>query len=821
MVSLAEKEIITELKESGDNFENIITGTYSLHPSFFEDEILNIFQQKDAKRILLMIDSRHYEETFQAARKAGVMYLIEPISLKHDFHPKFILMTSEETGKLFVGSANLTENGLVRDGEVFTLIDYDLAKEYPDMSAVFTEMKDFLTSLSQRRLIRSRKHEEQILESLDVPWLTKIETTRMNRRRVRLLHSVQRPILPQLKRILGDEEVVRITLVSPFFDLNGMVLRYLVNNFCDTIQLFIQPDRVHNLPIKVIKKLSRGGSDISTFKIAFQNDVNRFIHAKIILFETDKGSYCLTGSANATAAGLLSNSKIGNVELCLLRYEKKRNWFDYLLLNNEIESNKVDLSSLSSNPQASSPITPSQDVCIEEAKLESNKLIIRFSPPVGNVYKRATIIISRPVTVKPIIIKEILSDRGKILIKLNEDGKRFCEQSAFVRIRLCRSGSSKKFLTSNKRWISTQVLEQTPRKRDIDLVEKTKGRTGLIRLMNQLDSASEIPTMFLYYLQFLDFDWLAESLDTPRKRMLRRSIGEEGLDDEQATFEWHTLTAEEVLEKIVKRHEKKFEQMIEEIEHVQDLENRVPRMFDLFLFVNKVVIWFILRKDVEIDELLDIVYRMQLLVGRKGRFWFKYDGLGYFDKIREFMGERKFLDIFNKLDVLPHFMVISQIMLNLAKGMPRKKRLTLERRLGRSIRSTCIKKNMRNEITAFPRDRLMKVIEEYEEYEHFSFSYKTVLNGTLRIIEQFGFQGRCRECRRMTSFRISSDIYLCPTCARKLYGRRPKGMVLMKCKKCGYTEWMPKEEERQLHFCKKDGMWMVPLSGKFHIPHFV
>lgn len=814
MVSIVQKEIITELKESGEDFQNIIAGTYSLQPQFFEDVVLNIFQQKDAERIVLMVDSRHLEKTFEAARDAGVKYFVEPISLKHDFHPKFILMTSEETGKLIIGSANLTENAWVRDGETFTLIDYNLAKEYPDIPSVFVEMKGFLNSLSQRRLIRSEKHEEQILESLDVPWLIDVEPTESDSRSIRLLHSVHRPILSQIKRII-HEEVTRITLTSPFFDLKGKVLRYLANNFCDTIQLFIQPDRVHNLPIETIKKLRRKGLDLTTFKIRFRNDVNRFIHAKIMLFETDRGSYCLSGSANATGAGLLSNSKTGNVELCLLRYEKRKKRFNYLLMNNELECKKISVASLRTNP---SPLTiaPSTDIYIEEARLESDNLTVTFSPPVGRAYRNAKLTINRPVHIKPIIIEQTLTEKGRLVTHLSEKVKRFCDQSAFVTLNL-RKVSSKRVLSSNKRWISTEFLEHTPKKRDIRIVERTNGRFGLIRLLNQLDRASEIPTMLLYYLQFLDFDWLIEPLERHRRRVIGRSFGEEGSEDEQDILERYIVTAEEVLQRIMNRHEKRLEQIIEKVEHVEDLQTGVQRLFDLFLFINKILIWFILKKGIEIEELLDIPRRMQLLVGTEDRFWYTYEGSGYFDRIEELIGRKLFLNLYKNLNVLPHFMVLSKIVLDLTKGMSRELRIDLKDGLSDAIRNACRTVNIKKEIGSVTKEKLMKVVEEYKEYEHFSFSYKILLNRTLKIVEDLETQGRCYRCKKKTPFRINSDTNLCPNCARKRFGKNPSGLALMECRVCDYREWMPLDRVGRLEFCKKDGMIMYPISSKFHV----
>jgi len=822
MPSLVEQEIITELRESGEDFENIILGTYSLETRFFEEELLKVFQQKDAKRIVLMVDGRHYDETFKAARNAGIMYLIEPVFLRADFHAKFLLMTSEETGKLLVGSANLTENGLTRSGEVFTFVDSDLAKEYPDILSVFAEMKDFLTALSKKRYIRSKNHEEQIINSLEVPWLADAEITEKRRRRIRLLHSIEKPILFQLKNMLDNDEVTKITITSPFFDLDGRVLDYLVDNFCNNIQIYIQPDYVQNFPVKKIKNLQKKENGTSTFRIAFKNDVNRYIHAKIILLETDKGCYCLSGSANATKAGLLSSAKIGNIELCLLRYEKQRKAFDYLLFNNQLETNKVSVSSLSSNP-SKRDLTPSPDIYLEEARLKSNDLVIKFSPSVGRMYKHAELTISRPVSVKPITIKQVLSNKSRLTIGLDDISKRFCEQSSFVTLAL-RKRPSKKPLLSNKRWISTEVLEHTPRRRDVAIIEKSNGRRGLIRLMNQLDKASEIPTMLLYYLQYLDFDWLAESLESSRKRIARRTVYEGEPDDESIPFERYLLSADEVLEKIVARHDKRFERLTKEIKKVEDLQTRSLRIFDLFLFMNKIIIWFIIKKDVGIEELSDIVHRMELLVGTNERFWYRKRGFGYFDRLREVVGKKEFLKMYKQLDVLPHFIVLSKIVHDLGRRyLPRDERLYLSERLCATIENACATDNRRKEISSLSKERLMRVAEEYEEYEEFFFSHKGLSKHALTITVGKETLGKCNDCGKKTFFRISSDTHLCPKCAKKKYRRMRTRLVLKQChaRKCGYTKWMLAHGTPGLVFCEKDGMRMITVGGKFYIPRYM
>ncbi len=819
MVSFSQKEIITEIKESGEEFENIIVGTYSLDSQFFEDEILKIFQQKDAKRIVLMIDSRYYPETFKKAKGVGVSYQIEPIYLQNNFHPKFILMTSEETGKLFIGSGNLTENGMLRDGDVFSLIDYDLAEEYPDINLIFSEMKGFLLSLSENGNIRSGTHKNKILKAFEVPWYVDAQLPQKKRRSIQLLHSVRQPILSQLKRILGNDDVRKITIMSPFFDLKGKVLHDLINNFCDNIQLYIQPDRVSNFPLKAIKKIKeKQEADISIFKASFESDINRFIHAKIFLFETDKGCYCLTGSANATFSGLLSRSGRGNVELCLLRYEKRKKSFDYLLKNNEINIRKIPVSRVNENINKPNEIIETPDIYIEEAELDGNKLFLTFSPSAKKGYKYSKIIISRPVHVKPIKFEQKITMNNQIVVNLSDVQKNFCEQSAFVTFSLGK-GNSDKILKSNKRWITTQMLEKIPRKRDLRIVEKTNGRIGLIKLLNDLDDASEIPTMLLYYLQYLDFDWLAESLDRGRRKIVEGLLGEEGFEDQIISYDRFILTAEDVLEKIVIKHEKKFEHMVEEVEEIEDLEERVKKMFDLFVFLNKIEIWFIYRKEISIEKLYDIIHRMQLLVGTRNRYCYNYNGFGYFDKVKENLGKKTFLKLHSNLDVLPQFMVLSQIILDLAKKTSGSEKQRLTNLLTDVISQASINKNKRREIKGLEEKRIVQAIHEYEEFENFSISVQDLVKKTFNLIKSPLPRGYCARCNRLTSYRIDSKTFLCPKCARKQYSKKHIRLTLKTCRSCGYFKWVP-INKIGLEFCEKDENLMVANAGRFYIPIF-
>lgn len=341
MPATIEKELITELKENLQDFDTIVLATYGFEPSFFEEIILDILQQKDAKRIIVLMDPKHYEDTFtraKPARYAGVQYLIEPIFTRNIFHDKFIFMISEEGGRLFLGSTNMTEDGFIRNGELFTAIDYEQAKEKPVILTVFAEMRDYLVSLVQKGYLRSSKRKDEIIESMSTGWISKIPLSDDKYREAQIIGNLNDGILPQIKELLKGNDVEKIFVLSPFFDSKGDALSYLAENFSDKIEIYIQHDRVTNFPVSKVELLKAKGKQISVFDISFKNDPKRYIHAKMICFQTKNGTFCLTGSANTTLDGMLIDSSKGNMELCLLSFDQNPKAFDYVLKNTVIMS---------------------------------------------------------------------------------------------------------------------------------------------------------------------------------------------------------------------------------------------------------------------------------------------------------------------------------------------------------------------------------------------------------------------------------------------------------------------------------------------------
>lgn len=613
-----------------------------------------------------------------------------------------------------------------------------------------------------------------------------------------------------MKKSLG------LQLPHLFFDSNGDLLSFLTDNLSNNLRLFIQPDRVRNLPVRKIRKLIRKGNEISVYNNRFKNDENRYIHAKIIIFETEHGSYCLTGSANATMSGLLRESKTGNVELCLLRHEKKRSYFDYLLQNDGLNQRKIKTDALKSNFLETKTTAETYAINIDEAQLQSDSLFIHFSPSVGGTYKHLTAILTNYRNADPVILSKKLLHEDQVIFDLENKEKQFCEQSAYVKIKLRKKPSAPEFLDSNKRWVSTQYLELTPRNRDIRQIEKTNGRIGLIRLMNQLLKASETPSVFLYYLRYLNFDWLADSLDDARRRIVKQAFIElEGRDD-SIDFERQIVTAAEVLEKIVERHDKKLEDLLEQVDEIEDYDQRIFNIFDLFLFLSKVVIWFMVNHEYDYDEVDDIVSRMESLVGTRDRYWYIDEGFGYFDRIKKAM-DRNFDRTYRNLHVPLHLLILSSIIQRLVKDESDKTRSEIRDRLSYVVRLSFGREDVETALETSMENYYEKIVKEYEEYGIFSLSKKRILSLAIKLLKEGPPTGRCSKCSTLTSFRMNSHEFICPNCAKKAT-KNAKTYYLMECHKCGNKKWMAAHTISPMEWCEQDGMKLYPIKARLFIP---
>jgi HKD family nuclease len=502
---ISQFDILEDLKETSDEYQHVILGTYSLDPDFFELKILPVFRTKDAETILVLTDKKEYNSRFSNMRSAGKEYYIDYCYASQTFHPKFILLIWSEGIKLILGSANLTKQAWFESGEMIGSVTYLFSKPDKKAQKILSDFREFLLKIANEEYLKSQKHRSKILEVVEK--LPKIpESTESE---VSIIHNMDKPILKQVHKII-NEPIRSIMICAPFFNTEGSVLEFFADNNCEDFALFIQPSRVTEFPKEKIKKLKSQGISFSTNLIKFKDNENRFIHAKILIIKTDSASYCLYGSSNPTFSGMLATPQRGNLELCVLIKNSDPTHYDKIVENDSITIEKIDYEAIPENK--SEKLTSNQEIheTLVDSYLDRKSLIIARSNPT----KSFRIVLAHSAEENLQI--PIESEDVDLSIKLNDEQFRFCSRPTYLYLEY---NLEEKVIQTNKRWISTQTLELTPRRMDVEKILKSEGRYGLIAFLNKLEQFTDDPEWFYYLLQQVKFEKLG-SLEPVMKKNL-------------------------------------------------------------------------------------------------------------------------------------------------------------------------------------------------------------------------------------------------------------------------------------------------------------
>jgi HKD family nuclease len=155
-------------------------------------------------------------------------------------------------------------------------------------------------------------------------WLTQTED---GTGQIELFHSLNEPLIDQLARRLQNEQVQRLTIVTPFIDSTGAALATFHKQFHPRLMRLVLQNEKAVGTVRSLTRLRGAGVPLQVYPYEYEE---RYLHAKIYLFETGNDSYLVTGSANCTRAAWLENTESGNLEVMLLR-KGDRSDFDYLL----------------------------------------------------------------------------------------------------------------------------------------------------------------------------------------------------------------------------------------------------------------------------------------------------------------------------------------------------------------------------------------------------------------------------------------------------------------------------------------------------------
>jgi hypothetical protein len=324
--------LFDDFKEGG--FHSSILSTFSVDPAFYDASLQFRLRGLGCQNNLLLADGSMLEQSLEAIpdafANAGRKYLVVPVTTPSCFHPKLALRYGKAKARLIVGSANVTSAGWASNLELVSTLSWQARAEDKDSEVhrtLFVRAHQWLSALISPVDDNKVAYKLELLRSQS-PWIdddgleahTPFNLSDGSQIDLLLSNPANANGLADRMLVLVDEPVERLTVISPYWDdrlsalkrLNAAVGHPDVRVFLS--QNARNPSRSSTFPVAAIGKLPvkfhpmgpDGESD------------DRFLHAKMFLFQGADHDFLFIGSANCTVAALGVPGKAGGNHECLL-----------------------------------------------------------------------------------------------------------------------------------------------------------------------------------------------------------------------------------------------------------------------------------------------------------------------------------------------------------------------------------------------------------------------------------------------------------------------------------------------------------------------
>lgn len=302
-------------------FHTSIISTFGLDFEAYEAIALPRLRDAGCHNNIVMADARMLVQALaDEARRpkfAGRRYCVVGAHAAGVFHPKVILQLGKASGRLLVGSANMTAAGVAGNLEVVgevTVADDDMAA-----APLLRAGVDYLLKFTEPGSVARRQLEWALKRTRWLPATGSAEAVVALQEGMRvafLPRNEAKGIAERFVEFVGDRGVQRLVIASPYWDHDLRALRALQRRFEAKAAVLIQPQSalypVHAHPKPGAFELF----DVSRIPGA----ASRFAHAKVFVAETASGDCVMFGSANCTEAALGTSAQAGvNEEACLAR----------------------------------------------------------------------------------------------------------------------------------------------------------------------------------------------------------------------------------------------------------------------------------------------------------------------------------------------------------------------------------------------------------------------------------------------------------------------------------------------------------------------
>jgi hypothetical protein len=333
------KRVLLKEIPSG-KFHSVIFTTYSLDLYYLEQQVIPLLGAKGIHYISILSDSRTLSN--QLAKYSSLShqgkrsYSINGIQCNGAFHPKLIFLAGTNCVQLLLGSGNLTSSGHGKNLEVWNsvYIDKDDDPKLGFIHQVWNYIKSLHTDLGDSAqnkiknievncLLLNPDIKANLLQSYEINNSTSISFISPNQ---------DISVFKQLSSIIGSHKIEKITVMCPFFDVEGKLIQELNKRYRPEQFNIILQESFGVAPYNMIPKQNMRFFDWNDVQI--EEHRQDYFHAKNFIFEDKKRSYLLSGSANASIAAFGTTMEDGlNQEACILYESTSINYLKFLGLN--------------------------------------------------------------------------------------------------------------------------------------------------------------------------------------------------------------------------------------------------------------------------------------------------------------------------------------------------------------------------------------------------------------------------------------------------------------------------------------------------------
>lgn len=316
------RQDILKIISMSKNVTHIIVLTHNIDFFFLQGFVIPILRKCGYPSLTIFADGDSCSNSFQRQGQwidgIGKRYRVVPVFMEPGFcfHPKAIMLSSEDKATLLVGSGNLGFGGWRENAEVWIHFDTDVDGELP-----FSSFRKLLS-----RILKLVPFNEPIVAEIDEAFDTKIRKWAVNLGDSGLLVGKCKEgpaLIEKIFQIIEDEDIKKLIVCTPYFDTKGKMLQKLSKHLNDLeMQVFIQKGK-SNLLKKAADNLP---SNVSIQLVDFirEGNLNSFLHAKFYAFEGSNSIIVFVGSANCSIAALGIPGRGGNAEfMCLQNISKE------------------------------------------------------------------------------------------------------------------------------------------------------------------------------------------------------------------------------------------------------------------------------------------------------------------------------------------------------------------------------------------------------------------------------------------------------------------------------------------------------------------